>query len=88
MNIIISLLIGLFSGVIIGFGLAVIMAAAGRYDDEQALSAALADAKNEIVLVRRENGRLHDQIATLSITLNATRDRGELLAELSREMNQ
>lgn len=81
MNIIISLLIGLFCGGIIGFGIAVIMATGDRYDDQQ-------DAHAENILLRRENARLHDQIATLTVTLSATRDREELLAELSREMNQ
>lgn len=74
MNIVISLLIGLTAG--------------GRYDDQQAMAAALAEAEAENTLLRRENARLHDQIATLNVSLTATRDREELLADLSREMNQ
>lgn len=88
MSIVISLLIGLTAGGVIGFGLAVILAAGGRYDDQQAMAAALAEAEAENTLLRRENARLHDQIATLNVTLTATRDREELLADLSREMNQ
>lgn len=85
MNIIIAILIGIFCGGIMGFGIAILMAAAARDDDQ---AAADADAQAEIALLRRQNARLQDQLATLVVTLSATRDREELLAELAREMNQ
>ena len=57
--IVLYILVALIGGVI-GFGVAIILAAAGRFDD--------ADA--------------------MAITMDAHRDRAEMLNELSREMNQ
>lgn len=71
-----------------GFIVGILLAAPGRFDDADAMSAALADAEAEVTLLRRQNAHLLDELATLSVTLSATRDREEMLSELSREMNQ
>lgn len=84
MNIIITILITGICCLLIGFGLAAMLAAAGRADD----GAALADVEAENTLLRRKNAALMDEIATLGITLSATRDREQMLEEISREMNQ
>ena len=85
--VILYILVALIGGVI-GFGVGIILAAAGRFDDADALSAALADAEAEVTLLRRQNASLRDQMAAMAITMDAHRDRAEMLDELSREMNQ
>lgn len=75
-------------GGVIGFIVAVLMSAAGRFEDADAMSAALADAEAEVTLLRRQNDNLRDDMATMAITLDAARDRAEMMADLAREMNQ
>lgn len=88
MNIIITILFSGLCGLLIGYGLCVIMTASGRFADADAMSAALADVEAENTLLRRKNASLLDEIATLGLTLSATRDREQMLEEISREMNQ
>lgn len=88
MNIVISLLIGLVTGGIIGFAIAGLLTASGRYDDRAALAEALANTEAENTLLRRRNSQLLDEIATMAISLDAARDRDQLLADMAREMNQ
>ena len=76
--IVLYILVALIGGVI-GFGVGIILAA-GRFDD--------ADAEAEVTLLRRQNATLRDEMAAMAITMDAHRDRAEMLDELSREMNQ
>lgn len=84
MNIVISLLIGIVGGGALGFVVAVLMAAAGREEDQDVI----ARLTEENTQLRLENQDLRTQLLTTGVTLSATRDREQMLEEISREMNQ
>ena len=83
MSIIIALAIGAVCGISIGLFLRDALDGALPSPNEQ-----LQHAEAELTLMRRRCEDLQEEITILVTTLNATRDREQMLAEMAREMNQ